>query len=60
MNISSAQEPFPSVIRPNDWKTIQETAPMSALIWLLIPLPAIGGYWLMERIDRFINRIHRP
>jgi len=32
---------------------------MSALLLLLIPLPAVGGYWLMGRIDRFINRIHR-
>jgi hypothetical protein len=32
---------------------------MSALLLLLIPLPAVGGYWLMGRLDRFINRIHR-
>ena len=60
MNISYAQEPLPSVIRPRDWKTIQERTPMNALILLLIPLPAVGGYWLMGRIDRFISRIHRP
>ena len=33
---------------------------MNALILLLIPFPAVGGYWLMGRIDRFIGRIHRP
>ena len=33
---------------------------MNALILLLIPLPAVGGYWLIGRIDRFIGRIHRP
>lgn len=33
---------------------------MNALILLLIPLPTVGGYWLMGRIDRFISRIHRP
>ena len=33
---------------------------MKALILFLLPLSAVGGYWLMGRIDRFINRIHRP
>ena len=60
MNISSVQEPLPSVIRPNERNTIQENTPMNALILLLIPFPAVGGYWLMGRIDRFIGRIHRP
>jgi len=32
---------------------------MKALIILLFPLPLVGGYWLMGRIDRFIKRIHR-
>ena len=32
---------------------------MKALIILLIPLFAVGGDWLMGRIDRFISRIHR-
>jgi len=33
---------------------------MKTLILLLAPLPAVGGYWLMGRIDRFIDWIHRP
>ena len=52
-------EPATARIRPRGWKTIQETTDMKALILLLFPLPAVGGYWLMGRIDRFISRIHR-
>jgi len=33
---------------------------MNALVLLLVPLPAVGGYWLMGRIDRFIDRIRQP
>ena len=56
---SRAPEPFPPGLRPRDRKPLQETTPMNALILLLIPLPAVGGYWLMGRVDRFIDRIHR-
>ena len=32
---------------------------MNVLLFLLFSLPAVGGYWLMGRVDHFISRIHR-
>jgi len=52
-------EPSARPIRPRNRKTIQEKVTMKVLLLLLFPLPALGGYWLMGQIDRFIRRIHR-